>query len=155
MANNSGCVGRHLMDHPFVLSWALMPEDKPVVGFRGPGVTCDLPMRDGAFRAKRSAFRTDVGNWGWGLAAGAPYSDVERFINPAAFANLPAGGAAASLVPQKPIFGDQLKQRVRSVARRQITLGFLMEQLPNASNPVTNYPLRHRRLHPQRYGDGL
>jgi choline dehydrogenase-like flavoprotein len=125
------------MDHPFILSWALMPEGKPVVGFRGPGVTCDLPMRDGTFRANRAAFRTDVGNWGWGLADGAPYQDVERLINPTAFANLPADSAAASLVPAAPMFGDQLKQRVRSLARRQITLGFLMEQLPNAANRVT------------------
>jgi choline dehydrogenase-like flavoprotein len=137
LANTSGCVGEHLMDHPFILSWALMPENKPVVGFRGPGVTSDLPMRDGAFRTNRAAFRTDVGNWGWGLADGAPYQDVERLINPAAFASLPADAPAASLVPAAPMFGDQLKQRVRSLARRQITLGFLMEQLPNAANRVT------------------
>jgi choline dehydrogenase-like flavoprotein len=137
VANTSGCVGQNLMDHPFILSWALMPEGRPVVGFRGPGVTSDLPMRDGAFRANRAAFRTDVGNWGWGLADGAPYQDVERLINPAAFANLPADSAAASLVPVAPLSGNLLKQRVRSVARRQITLGFLMEQLPNAANRVT------------------
>jgi len=137
LANSSGRVGKNLMDHPFVLSWALMPENQPVGGFRGPGVTCDLPMRHGAFRSNRAAFRTDVGNWGWGLADGAPYQDVERIINPAAFAGMALGSPAKDLVPAEPIFGAALRQLIRSRVRRQITLGFLMEQLPSSANRVT------------------
>jgi choline dehydrogenase-like flavoprotein len=136
LANSSGCVGQHLMDHPFVLSWALMPNDKPVDGFRGPGVTSDLPMRHGAFRKARSAFRTDVGNWGWGLADAAPYDDVERLIDPMGVGQNLQNHPAKRLLPAQPVIGATLRAQVRDVARRQITLGFLMEQLPDPNNRV-------------------
>lgn len=120
VANSSGELGRNLMDHPFLLAWGLARGHEELGTFRGPGATSDLPMRDGAFRSKHAAFRTDVGNWGWGLADDAPASDVERLL-----------GA------ETPAFGGALRSSLRSAVQRQVTLGFLMEQLPSAKNRVT------------------
>jgi choline dehydrogenase-like flavoprotein len=137
LANSSGCVGRHLMDHPFVLTWGLMPEGKPVGAFRGPGVTSDLPMRDGDFRRNSAAFRTDVGNWGWALADDAPSQDVERLINPQALSAAYAGRPQIDLLPGAPLYGASLRASLKSRIARQVTLGFLIEQLPDPKNRIT------------------
>jgi choline dehydrogenase-like flavoprotein len=137
LANRSDCVGRHLMDHPFVLAWGLMPEGKPVGAFRGPGVTSDLPMRDGEFRREQAAFRTDVGNWGWALTDSAPARDVERLIDPDSFRTGAQGEPQTRLVPKKPVFGEELRSILKSRIQRQITLGFLLEQLPEWDNRVS------------------
>jgi choline dehydrogenase-like flavoprotein len=137
LANRSGCVGRHLMDHPFVLAWGLMPEGKPVGAFRGPGVTSDLPMRDGEFRRKQSAFRTDVGNWGWALTDSAPARDVERLIDPQSFRTVAQGELLNGLLPTKPLFGAELRSKLKSQIQRQVTLGFLLEQLPEWGNRIS------------------
>ena len=68
-----------------MLAWGLMAEGTYVGPFRGPGATSDIPMRDGRFRRKVAAFRTDVSNWGWSLADNTPYRDLERLINPDAW----------------------------------------------------------------------
>lgn len=140
VANSSDCVGRHLMDHPFILSWGLMPKDSPVDGFRGPLVTSDLPMRHGSFRDHHSAFRTDVGNTGWSLADAAPYIDLDRMIDPEAFRSKLEPAKAQEmkeLLPDAPLSGKELRKRLGAQLRRQITLGFLMEQLPDQKNRVT------------------
>ncbi|WP_420383432.1 GMC oxidoreductase [Novosphingobium sp.] len=137
VANSSDCVGRHLMDHPFILSWGLMPETAPVDGMRGPPVTSDLPMRHGGFRRKHSAFRTDVSNAGWGLADGAPYTDLERMIDPQSYKGKYPSETIDEIVPRDPLHGEALRARMRSQLRRQIMLGFLMEQLPDPDNRVT------------------
>jgi choline dehydrogenase-like flavoprotein len=137
LANRSDCVGRHLMDHPFVLAWGLMPKDMPVGAFRGPGVTSDLPMRDGEFRRKQAAFRTDVGNWGWALTDSAPARDVERLIDPASFRANAEGKTQRRLLPNQPVFGAELRSKLKSRIQRQITLGFLLEQLPEWDNRVS------------------
>ena len=143
VANSSDCVGRHLMDHPFILSWALMPGDAPVDGFRGPLVTSDLPMRHGDFRRRQSAFRTDVGNTGWSLADTAPYLDLERMIDPRSYEERYPHDKVREILPLAPLYGATLRTRVQSQLRRQITLGFLMEQLPDPDNRVT-INSRHR-----------
>jgi len=49
-------VGRHLMDHPIQLSWALTRE--PVFPYRGPLSTSGIEtLRDGSFRSRRAADR--------------------------------------------------------------------------------------------------
>lgn len=123
LANDSDQLGRNLMDHPFVLAWGLTNGEGELGTFRGPGATSDLPMRDGKFRRDHAAFRTDVSNWGWGLADNAPANDLERLLDPSN-----DGGAA---------FGSGLRQKLRSAVQRQVTFGFLMEQLPSADNRVT------------------
>ena len=138
VANESGQVGKNLMDHPFMLTWALMPEGTEVGPFRGPGATSDIPIRDGTFRKKHAAFRTDVANWGWNLPEGAPYTDLERLIDPGAFEATYAGkGPHRQLLPSKPLFGEALRKQLRGTVQRQIRLGFLLEQLPSERNQIT------------------
>jgi choline dehydrogenase-like flavoprotein len=116
-ANSSGMVGRHLMDHPLILTWGLMPE--PVWGFRGPLSTSGLEMfRDGPFRSQSSAFRIEVGNDGWSFSAGAPSSTVSALVS-------------------RGFYGGELRRAVGEVIPRQFRLALEMEQIPEASNYVT------------------
>ena len=138
-ANSSDQVGRNLMDHPFVLNWGYLADEGSELGtFRGPGVTTDFPVRDGPFRRKHAGFRTDVSNWGWGLADGAPFNDLERLIDPQNerwqkqyAAQLP------QLLPSAPLYGSDLRKTLRNDVQRQVTLGYLFEQLPRSENRVT------------------
>ncbi|RVD31776.1 GMC family oxidoreductase [Mesorhizobium sp. M4B.F.Ca.ET.017.02.2.1] len=143
VANSSACVGRNLMDHPFILSWGLMSSDDAVDGFRGPLVTSDLPMREGNFRGEHAAFRTDVGNTGWSLADTAPYLDLERMIDPSSYRDKYPKDKVDQIVPNAPLSGTELRTQLGMQLRRQITLGFLMEQLPDPKNYVTIDP-QHR-----------
>jgi choline dehydrogenase-like flavoprotein len=137
LANRSGCVGRHLMDHPFVLAWGLMPVGKSVGAFRGPGVTSDLPMRDGLFRRTQAGFRTDVGNWGWSLTDSSPVRDIERLIEPDTFTDKTQQELQKELPLKGSLFGAKLRSQLKSQIQRQITLGFLLEQLPECDNRVS------------------
>jgi len=117
-ANGSGQVGRNLMDHPFMLCWAQMPES--VGAFRGPSSTAGLEMlRDGPFRRRRAAFRGEIANWGWDFAAFAPYLDVEEAVH------------------GRGLSGAALRTWLARRIPRQIRLGFLLEQLPSPDNRVT------------------
>jgi choline dehydrogenase-like flavoprotein len=117
-ANASGEVGRNLMDHPFMLAWAQMPES--VGAFRGPSSTAGLEMlRDGRFRRHRAAFRAELANWGWDFAAFAPYADVEEAVH------------------DRGLSGTALRTWLARRIPRQIRIGFLLEQLPSRHNRVT------------------
>src|SRR5262245_64285103 len=76
VANSSGMVGRHLMDHPYYVAWGLLPkESKALYPYRGPLITSGIEdLCDGPFRNERGAFRVDIGNEGWNfvVAGGAP-----------------------------------------------------------------------------------
>lgn len=116
-ANSSDQLGRNLMDHPFFLTWALNPT--PVGAFRGPGQTSEIPsFRDGPFRTDFAASRIDLGNWGWDIATFPPNSNVQK--------------AAAS-----NIFGRALRKSLADEIPRQLRVGYVMEQLPEAYNRVT------------------
>jgi choline dehydrogenase-like flavoprotein len=118
LPNTSGMIGRHLMDHPFTLAWALMPE---VTGtMRGPIVTSGIgTFRDGRFRDKQSAFAVDIHNDGWGWATGSPSSEVIDAID------------------NKNKYGQELRQTLISRISRQLLLAFMCELLPEYSNRVT------------------
>jgi choline dehydrogenase-like flavoprotein len=117
-ANGSDQVGRNLMDHPFMMCWALMPES--IGAFRGPSSTAGLEMlRDGPFRRRRAAFRAEIANWGWDFAAFAPYADVAEGVH------------------GRGLSGPALRSWLARRIPRQIRLGFLLEQLPVPSNRVT------------------
>jgi choline dehydrogenase-like flavoprotein len=114
--NSNDVIGRALMDHPYVLAWALMPYN--VGAFRGPSSTSGIEvLRDGAFRADRAAFRMEIVNWGWDFAAFAPYSNVQDAVH-------------------EGKFGTALRKELADTVPRQFHLGFLYEQLPDPCNRV-------------------
>jgi choline dehydrogenase-like flavoprotein len=68
-------LGRHLMDHPYLLCWGLLPVNAGVG--RGPSCTSGLcNFRRGNFRRKFASFAVDIHNDGWGWATGSPLSDL-------------------------------------------------------------------------------
>lgn len=116
LPNKNDLIGRNLMDHPYVLAWALMPYN--VGAFRGPSSTSGIEiLRDGRFRRKRAAFRMEINNWGWDFAAFAPYSDVQDAVG-------------------SGLFGAELRTHLADKISRQFHFGFLFEQLPFAKNRV-------------------
>ena len=118
MPNENDLIGRNLMDHPYVLAWALMPDN--VGAYRGPSSTSGVEvLRDGAFRSERAAFRMDVDNWGWDFATSSPGSDVEEAV-------------------AEGFFGTALRERIADTVPRQFHIGFLYEQLPSPGNRCTS-----------------
>jgi choline dehydrogenase-like flavoprotein len=123
VANSSGMVGRNLMDHPYMLTWGLMPYN--VGSYRGPGSTSGIPqLRDGAFRSRCAAFLVEVANDGWTWPKQAPYTTVNDLVDPR---DSPADG----------LFGVALRDRIADVGPRHIRFGFGFEQLPDPENRVT------------------
>lgn len=117
-SNTSHQVGMNLMDHPFVMTWGLMPEN--VGAFRGPLSTAGIEiLRDGPFRSTRAAFRVEIANWGWDFCAFAPYGDVETAVR------------------GQRLYGADLREWLGNFTPRQIRFGFLFEQLPSPDNNVT------------------
>ncbi|MDX8030052.1 GMC family oxidoreductase [Lentzea sp. BCCO 10_0856] len=117
LANSSDQVGRNLMDHPALLTWALMPHQ--IGPFRGPGSTTGIEaFRTGPQRCTRAPFRVEIGNWGWGWSAGSPDSDTAEFV-------------AAGLR------GKALRQAVADRVGRQFALQFEIEQEADPANRVT------------------
>ena len=137
MANSSGNVGRHLMDHPTLLAWAEMPANDPVGAFRGPGHTSGLEcFRTGQGRRKRAPFRIEISNWGWGWSTGAPLSSVARMLG--------LGGDANGEVRHGGYFGPKLRRDLGQQVNRQIQLQIAMEQHAERNNRVTIDPARYR-----------
>jgi choline dehydrogenase-like flavoprotein len=113
-------LGHNLMDHPFLPAWGLAPGS--VGAFRGPGSTSGIEsLRDGPFRSRLGAFRSDISNWGWDLT-GAPVTNVEQAVH------------------QDRLCGASLRRHLAATVPRQIQLGFLVEQLPDVNNRVTIDP---------------
>ncbi|MDK4740386.1 GMC family oxidoreductase (plasmid) [Rhizobium sp. CB3060] len=121
LQSSSGLIGRNLMDHAYLLSWALMPE---VCGtMRGTSCTGGIvDLRGGAFRRHQAAFSVDIHNDGWGWAVGSPYSDVTE------------------LVDQHNRFGGDLRQGLIDRISSQLLLAFMIEVMPVESNRVTVDP---------------
>jgi glucose dehydrogenase len=136
VANGSGMVGRHLMDHPYYVAWGLMPEGKEVYPYRGPLITSGIEdLRDGPFRDKRGAFRVDIGNEGWNFLVGGKGGDPNittlDFVNGTNDSDLNGGTIRQALL------GKDLARKLNGVIRRQFRVGFLVEQTPDADNRVT------------------
>lgn len=114
VANESGQVGRNLMDHPIQLSRAISGE--PVWPYRGPLSTAGIEnLRDGPVRSRRSGFRIQIGNSGWSWSTGAPFTLAGDLAN--------AG-----------LRGDALREAVAHQAARHVELAALTEQLPDPAN---------------------
>jgi glucose dehydrogenase len=118
VANSSDQVGRNLMDHPTLLSYALAGD--PVYPYRGPLSTSGIEQyRDGAFRSSYGATRIEVGNDGWSW----PVGDMTVI--------------AADLIAKQGLLGHDLVQTLNDQASRHIRMASLVEQLPDPNNRVT------------------
>lgn len=124
---SSDLVGRNLMDHAFLLTWALMPE--MVGAFRGPLSTSGIEdLRAGSFRRTQAAFRCSVHNDGWGWATASPYTDLDL------------------LVDQQNKFGRSLRQAAVQQISRQVLIDCMVELLPDISNRITVDPAYRDQL---------
>ncbi|ELS05023.1 choline dehydrogenase-like flavoprotein [Xenococcus sp. PCC 7305] len=120
----SGQVGKNLMDHLVMLTWGLFPQD--IGAYRGPGSTSGMPLtRDGNFRKNRSAFRVEIGNWGWNWPQNTPESTLKNAVD----------GNAEELT--EGLFGDELIEYIKDQTSRQFRIGWEMEQLPSDKNYIT------------------
>ncbi len=118
----SGQVGKNLMDHLVMLTWGFFPT--AIGAYRGPGSTSGIPLlRDGSFRANRSAFRIEIGNWGWNWPANTPESTLVNAVD------------GSDDVPG--LFGKDLVAFVKDQTSRQFRMGWEMEQLPSDRNYIT------------------
>ena len=129
VANSSGLVGRHLMDHPVYLAWGLMPEAAPFYGYRGPQSTSGVEtLRDGAFRRRRAAWRIELGNAGWTWPIGDPYVTGADFVY---------GRNDSGVNPERRILANrEYISTVNGILTRQLRLAFLVEQEADPSNRV-------------------
>jgi choline dehydrogenase-like flavoprotein len=136
VANSSDAVGRHLMDHPYYVAWGLAPQSQPLYPYRGPLITSGIgDLCDGPFRAKRAAFRVDIGNDGWYFLVGGTGGDPN--VTTFDFVNGTNNSRLNSASPKEALLGDNLVQKLNDVFTRQFRVGFLVEQTPDPNNRVT------------------
>jgi glucose dehydrogenase len=144
VANSSDLVGRNLMDHPYYVAWGLLPMTaRPVFPYRGPLITSGIgDLCDGPFRAKRAAFRVDIGNEGWNyvIAGGAfgadPHLTTIDFVNGMNSSRLNKRDFS-QLADNSALLGAGLAQKLNDLISRQFRIGFLVEQTPDPNNRVT------------------
>jgi choline dehydrogenase-like flavoprotein len=124
---SSGLMGRNLMDHAYLLNWALLPE---IAGtMRGTNCTGGIvDLRGGSFRRQQAGFAIDIHNDGWGWATGAPYTDL------------------LSIVDAQNKFGPALRHALVDQVSRQLLLAFMIEVPPTPSNRVTVDPAYRDQL---------
>jgi choline dehydrogenase-like flavoprotein len=148
VANSSGMVGQHVMDHPYYVAWGQLPMTvDPVWPYRGPLITSGIAdLCDGQFRGKRAAFRMDIGNEGWNfviasvLGASDPDVTTIDFVNnidrnriKSKYGQLKMADPA----PAKGLYGPVLAKALNDSITRQFRVGFLVEQTPDPQNCVT------------------
>jgi glucose dehydrogenase len=137
VANTSGLVGCHLMDHPYYVAWGQLPATaKPLWPYRGPLITSGIgDLCDGPFRGERGAFRGDIGNEAWnfvmaGLVGSDPHATTIDFVNGVSRTGLNRGRNGVGM------FGPALTAALNSNISRQFRVGFLVEQTPHRENCV-------------------
>jgi len=142
IANSSNQVGKNLMDHNCLLSYALTKE--PVYPFRGPLSTAGVEsLRDGKFRREHAAFRIEIGNDGWLWPTSAPFSEVIHDL-PSDQMDSKNKGKLQSFTNffENNSFGIELRNEITDHLSRQIRLTSLLEMLPSNENyivPSTEY----------------
>jgi glucose dehydrogenase len=145
VANSSGLVGRHLMDHPYYVAWGLLQQTAdPVYPYRGPLITSGIgDLCDGPFRTERAAFRMDIGNEGWNfVVAGGqfgadPNVTALDFVNGTNAGGLNTKSVSGLTADNQAMFGVDLARKLNSLITRQFRIGFLVEQNPDPENRVT------------------
>ncbi|MFN4089493.1 MAG: GMC family oxidoreductase [Alphaproteobacteria bacterium] len=121
LPGTSGLMGRNLMDHGYLLTWALMPEH--VGAMRGPLCTSGIEdMRTGRYRSRQAAVRFSIHNDGWGWATGAPATDLDELVDDA------------------NRFGPALRRAVADRIGRQVLLDCMIEVLPDTDNRIAVSP---------------
>ncbi|WP_366557788.1 GMC family oxidoreductase [Okeania sp. SIO1I7] len=121
LPSTSGLMGCNLMDHPFILAWALMPKNTGTM--RGPLVTSGInTFRYGKFRKQQAAFAIDIHNDGWGWS-GTAATDVVR-----------------DAVDNKRKYGWELRNELIDRISRQLLLAFMCELPADPNNRVTIDP---------------
>jgi glucose dehydrogenase len=116
VANASDQVGRNLMDHPSVLSWAAARE--ALGAYRGPLSTAGLEAgRMAPWRAERPACRTQIDNAGWSWPRGAPVGFVGDLL-------------------ARGLRGADLDRALARETSRHIALATMTEQLPLPDNRI-------------------
>ncbi|MCA9858821.1 MAG: GMC family oxidoreductase [Thermomicrobiales bacterium] len=117
LANSSDLVGRHLMDHPSQLSYALAND--PMGPYRSPLSTAGIEqLRDGDERSTRGAFRIEIGNDGWSWPGMDPVSWSVNLI-------------------EQGMWGTDLYDQVAKLNVRAVRMAALCEQLPDPNSRVT------------------
>ena len=116
VANSSDMVGRHLMDHPVQLSWALSRD--PLYPYRSPLENAGIEdFRDGPFRSRYSGFRMAVGEDGW------------------SFPGTTVTGLVTDLLEQG-LRGQELREEMNRHVSRQYRFANLIEQMPDPENRI-------------------
>ncbi|RYE82301.1 MAG: GMC family oxidoreductase, partial [Hyphomicrobiales bacterium] len=119
--------GRHLMDHPYLLTWGLLPEDAGTG--RGPSCTSGLcNFRQGDFRNRYASFAADIHNDGWGWATGSPLADLVEFVD------------------ADNLSGRALREALGRRLSRQLLLAFMIEMPADPASRVTVDPRHVDRL---------
>lgn len=117
LANSSDMVGRHLMDHPTQLSYAMAND--PMGPYRSPLSTAGIEqLRDGAERSTRAAFRIEIGNDGWSWPGMDPVSWSVDLI-------------------EQGTWGVALYDQIAKLNVRAVRMAALCEQLPDPNSRVT------------------
>lgn len=121
LESTSGLVGRNLMDHAYLLRWALLPE---IAGtLRGTICTGGITdLRGGSFRKRQAALSIDIHNDGWGWATGSPYTDL------------------IDIVDGQGKVGWDLRNALVSRLSRQLLLACMVDVAPERSNRVSVDP---------------
>jgi choline dehydrogenase-like flavoprotein len=121
LRDSAGLMGRNLMDHAYVLSWALLPQ---IAGtMRGTVCTGGIvDLRGGSFRRQQAAFAVDIHNDGWGWATGSPYTDLQ------------------AIVDTQRKFGPALRRALVNQISRQLLLAYMVEVPACPDNRVTVDP---------------
>jgi len=118
LQSRNGLVGRNLMDHAYLLNWALMPQDCGTM--RGTNCTGGIVnLRNGRFRTHQAAFAADIHNDGWGWAVGSPLYDLRLVVD------------------QQNLFGPELRKELVRRINRQLLMAFMIDVLPDENNRVS------------------
>ncbi len=121
LQSRNGLIGRNLMDHAYLLTWAMMPEDCGTM--RGTNCTGGIvALRNGKFREHQAAFAADIHNDGWGWSSGSPLYDLRLTVD------------------QQNLFGSGLRKELVRRITRQLLLAFMIDVLPDENNRVSVDP---------------